>query len=214
MNTKDNTLKFNTNPKIRVFIGLLFLSAIYWLFTSLSEKYNYTTTYIVSYKSIPKKLLFQSTPPSQISAQIEASGFEILSHKLHTKKLVFAISDFKPSGNYRYYYLPNTAIPILQKQLKETRLIHFFKDSVFVYLGALKTKKIPVVLDLDLQFKPGYKLTKALEVIPDSIEINGPEQRIDSVVSIKTRRKEVTQIDKNFSLNLSLDTLNYTRNRT
>ena len=204
MNAKKNFKKIKTSPKIRVFAILLFLAAVYWFFTSLSEKYTYLTSFSINYTNIPGNLLFQNTPNKNINVQIEASGFEILGHKMNTKRLEFDLSKFSSSGNYKYYYLPNNKKHVLQKQLKDIKLVHFIQDSLIVYLGNLKTKRVPVQADVALNFKPGFKLTEELQIEPDSISIKGPEKNVDSIHFIKTIATEQNDIDSDINLDIDL----------
>lgn len=206
MHAKKNINKIKVSPKIRVFLVLLFLAAIYWFFTSLSEKYTYFTTYSINYTNIPESLLFQNAPVKNLQVQIEATGFEILGHKIKTRELQFDVSEFNSLGDYKYFYLPNREIHTIQKQLKDIKLLHFNKDSLIVYLGNLKTKKVPITSDVKLNFKPGFKLTEQLQIVPDSIEVNGPEKFIDSIHDIKTKSEKRNDInaDLNFEIELLL----------
>ena len=204
MNTKKNIKKNRFNPKIKVFIILLFFAAIYWFFTSLSEKYVYATHYDVNYTNIPKGLLFQNTPSDRIQAQIEATGFEILSHKLNNKSLTFDLSNFKHTKDYAYYYLLNKDLYNIQKQVHATKLVTFEKDSLIVYLGNLKSKKVPVISKVQLFFKSGFKLTENLLITPDSLSISGPEKYIDNIQSIKTTTEKIVDIQKDFNVEIPL----------
>lgn len=204
MNAKKNIKKIKMKPKIRVFLMLLVLAAFYWFFNSLSEQYNYLTSYKVSYDNIPKDLLFQSKPVDQIQVQIEATGFEILGHKLKSKNLVFDVSDFKSLGNYKYYYLPNNQKNKIQKQLKDLKILHFSKDSLIIYLGNLKTKKVPIISAVQLSFKPGFKLEDKLQIQPDSIIIKGPEKYIDSIHFVKTNALVQNDINSDIDLEIPL----------
>lgn len=205
MNSKKRINNIKVSPKIRVFLVLLFLAAIYWFFTSLSEKYTYLASYSINYTNIPENLLFQNTPTKNLQVQIEATGFEILGNKINTRELQFDLSKFTYLGDYKYYYSPNNRLHIVQKQLKDVKLIHFNKDSIIVYLGNLKTKKVPIVSDVELNFKPGFKLTADLLIEPDSILIKGPEKSIDSINFIKTINSQRNEI--NSDLNFQIDLL-------
>lgn len=204
MNAKKNIKKIKMKPKIRVFLMLLVLAAFYWFFNSLSEQYHYQTSYEITYNNIPADLLFQSKPFDQIQVQIEATGFEILGHKLKSKNLVFDVSDFKSLGNYKYYYLPNNQKNKIQKQLKDLKILHFNKDSLIIFLGNLKTKKVPIISDVQFSFKPGFKLEDKLLIQPDSIFIKGPEKYIDSIHFLKTNAMEKNDINSDINLEIPL----------
>ena len=204
MTPKKKKKKIRINSKARVFLILLILAAIYWFFTSLSEKYNYVTSYQIDYINIPENLLFQNTPSQQIQVQIEATGFEILAYNLKSKSLTFDVSKFNSAGNYKYYYLTNNQKHTIQKQLNEIKLIQFRNDSLIVFLGNLKSKKVPIVSEVKLNFRPGFKLSELLEIKPDSITIKGPEKFIDNIFEIKTSAIEKSDIYSDINLEIPL----------
>jgi len=213
MTTKENIELLKRNPKIRLFLLFLFLSFVYWFFTSLSEKYTYSTNYNINYTNIPSDLFFQREPPKEIYVQIKATGFEILRQKIMTESVSFDVSSFKQKGKYSYYFETNKQLFSIQNQMKDNTINHFLKDSLIVFLGALKEKKVPVLPKVELSFKSGYKLTDNLLIQPDSILVKGPEQYIDSIKQIETNFLKKENISKDFieeiSLKLSNDLSNH-----
>lgn len=204
MEAKQHIAKLRTNYKIKTFMIFLILSAIYWFFITLSESYNYRTEFNLKYKNIPKNLVYQDIPTTRLTAQIKASGFTILSHKIKIKTLNIDVSKFIKKNKLTYSYLLNTHLPILQQQFDKTTLIQFTNDSLYISLGALKSKFIPIKPNLKLQFKPGFKLTKDLIIKPDSILVKGPEKFIDSIKEIHTIATELAEISDSFTQTIPL----------
>ncbi len=193
------------NRKAKVFFVFLLLSTLFWFFTALSDTYPYLTTYEVTYTDLPNDLLFQNKQKQRIKVQINTSGFRILSHKLRTKNIQIPVSDFKKKGKYTYYYLPNKQIVLLQKQFNNENLVRFASDSLWLDLGVMKTKKVPVISKVDLSFKSGYKLIQKLHISPDSISVKGPEKHLDSIYFFYTKEVKITEIHKDFHTTIPLD---------
>ncbi len=216
MNAKKKIASIKSNKKIKIFLLFLLLSSIFWLFSTLSDTYSYLTSFSVSYPDIPQDLIFQKDPVSQVSAQIEATGFTILGHKLSPKNLELSFSKFKHAKGTIYYFLPEHNIPNLQKQLSDSKIIRFVQDTITLDLGKLKTKKIPIIPVVNLVFKPGFKLREAIALSTDSIQITGTEKLIDSIQEIKTKPIELVDIEKDFSkeVELQLDHLKLTLQNT
>jgi hypothetical protein len=204
MTARKKIATLKTNKKIKVFLIFLLLSSLFWFFSTLSDDYSYLTEFSLKFKDVPKNMVFQKPPSKSILAQIETSGFTILGHKLSNKELTISFDEFKHSKDYTYYYLPGNHITRLQKQLSDTKIIRFTQDTITIYLGKLKTKKVPVKLNVNLLFKPGFKLTEKLIVNPDSIAITGAEKIIDSIKSISTESSKIVEIDKHFEERLTL----------
>lgn len=204
MTAKENIAKIKRNPKIRLFLVLLFLSASYWFFTSLSEVYPYKTFYTINYTNLPKNLYFQETPPNLIPVQIKATGFEIIRQKIFPESISFDLNLFKPLGKHKKFVQPNKHDYSSYKQTKNKTFVRFLSDSLFVYLGKLKTKKVPIVSKIKMHFKPGYKMRNSFQLEPDSLFIKGPEQFIDSIKAIQTIESSLNDIEKDIYLKIEL----------
>ena len=198
-------LNAKNNRKAKVFFVFLLLSTLFWFFTALSDTYPYLATYEVTYTNLPNDLLFQNKQKQRIKAQIKTSGFWILSHKLRTKNIQIPVSDFQKKGKYNYYYLPNKELVLLQKQFNNENLVRFALDSLWLNLGVLKTKKVPVISKVALSFKSGYKLKQKLLISPDSISVKGPEKYLDSIQFFYTKAVEIAEIQQDFKTHISLD---------
>ncbi len=205
MKTKRYFLNAKNNRKAKVFLVFLLLSTLFWFFSALSETYSYITTYKVTYTDLPNDLLFQSNQKQLVKAQVKTTGFRVLSHKLKIKNIQIPVSDFEKKGKYNYYYLPNKEIVFLQKQFNNENLVRFASDSLWLDLGVMKTKKVPVVSKVELSFKSGYKLTQKLHIIPDSISVKGPEKHLDSICFFYTKEVKIAEIQQDFNTSISLD---------
>ncbi len=204
MNARKKIEQFRQNPRIKMFLVFVLLSFIYWFFSALSEPYFYDTSYKLTFKDLPDSLFFQKEPPREIKVQVNASGFEILWHKFFPKNVTFSVSDFHKQGKYRYYIVTDKLLNKIDAQDRSVRMMRFQKDSLLLYLGNLIRKKIPVKPELQLQFTPGYKLTEALAVEPDSVLVKCPEIFIDTILQISTIHKSITGIQKDFSVKIPL----------
>lgn len=204
MIAKENINKIKSNPKIRLFLVLLFLSAVYWFFTSLSEVYSYKTIYTIHYTNLPKNLYFQQTPPNLIPVQIKATGFEIIKQKVFPNTVTFDLKSFNSLSKYKFYYQPNKENSSFINQTDNSTIVKFITDSVFVYLGKLKTKKVPIASKIKMEFKPGYKLRAPYQLKPDSLLIKGPELFVDSINTIQTIDYLLKDIDQDISIEVDL----------
>jgi len=204
MTSREKILQFKNSKKTKTMFLFLLLSSVFWLFTALSENYTYFTRYTINYTNLPDNLILQKPPKSEVLTQIETTGFRILSHKFYKKEIEIDVSKFVQREKYEYYYLPNTQLLQLQKQLKD-HLIRFEVDSLFLDLGVLKTKRVPVKINLSLNYKPGYRLKNDLLSKPDSILVKGPEKFLDSISFVATELAIMENVNTSFSKNINLE---------
>ncbi len=208
MPAKKINSKFFNSPKARVFLLFLGLSFIFWLFSSLSEKYNYFTSFEVQYTDLPQDVIFQDISISKINVLLQATGFEILNHKLKTKRIKISVEDFKNLDADLYYFIPANHKLQVEKQLT-SKINQIENDTLFVRLNPLRSKKVPVQLQTNITYKPGYKLTQAIQFQPDSILLTGPKNILEEIAFLKTETIVKDDVSKDFTFDVALELPNY-----
>ncbi|HKJ05954.1 MAG TPA: CdaR family protein [Flavobacteriaceae bacterium] len=204
MNAKNTSIPKINNGKVKIFLIFLVLSSIIWLLIELSKSYVSSVAFDVKYINAPKNSLLESTPTNEINLAIKASGFSIIRYHWNKKTILFDLENINKSGNFAYI-LPNQQLPNLTSQLPgETEVVKVFKDTIFVNLGTLISKKVPVKTNLDINFKHGYNLIKEPTIYPDSIVVSGTKKVIDSINKVETHTKKVTEVFENESFNVPL----------
>lgn len=93
----------------------------------------------------------------------------------------------------------------MQAQLSaESVLLKIQPDTLYFDLGIVKSKKIRVISNVNLEFKPGYNLIKKFTLDPEYITISGPTKLIDSMNEIHTDLLELKDLSLSFDKKLNL----------
>ena len=181
------------------FIWFLLASSLIWLLITLSKEYITTIKLPVSYHKLPQNILLQNAPINEIIIQIEATGFKILRTKFTKKPILLNCSNLSKKKEQEYYILPNKQKMYIQQQLlHKVVLLEVLKDSIFLDLGVLSTKKIPVIPNLNLNYHIGYDILDSVKIEPDSIVITGEASRIKKISSIDLVALQLKDIKSNF----------------
>ncbi len=192
------------NRKIKVFLFFLVLSSIIWMLMELSKSFIAPVVFNVEYANLPKDKMVQKKPISEVELLIKAPGFMLLKYKLKTYKIILNLKSISRDKN-AYYILPNKQITDLNAQLSnEIEIISVLRDTIFVEIGNSISKKVPVIPNLDIQYKVGYNLVEKIKLKPDSIIISGSKKLIDSITGISTSPLKLTDVFKDISLEMLL----------
>ena len=184
--SKMDKTAVQSNRKIKIFLFFTVLTTIIWLMVELSKSYSTAAYFRIAFDQVPADKLLQEVDDPEIEIAFTAPGFTILKYKLRRHKLTMDLSYVSRKGNM-YYVLPNMQISGLNSQLPgEIELVEVLKDTMFVRLGVNKFKKVPVIPDLEINFKLGYQFTDDLQLNPDSVIISGPDIYIDSISEVWT----------------------------
>ena len=213
-------IKRSTTKKQHVLIVFLLSSTLFWFLTKLSKEYETIVVYNVDYQNLPSSKLFQNNPDKQIALIVKGTGFKLLREEMKGAPLKMNLRNVVSNGGYSYYLLSKSKESQIQNQLdKNIKLIGFEKDTLFFELGFNKRKKIPVISNLDLRFKSGYNVANKVFLVPDSIEVSGPEIQVDKINNINSESLKLMNVVEDVYKEISLvkpkelDKLNYSTDK-
>ncbi len=193
------------NRKFRVFLLFLILSFLFWMLIKLSKNYISDVEFNLVYTDVPKNKLIQNKPNSKIILTINTIGFKLLKYNFKNNDLSYSLADLERKKGTEYYSITESKINYLQAQLSaESVLLKIQPDTLYFDLGIVKSKKIKVISNVNLEFKPGYNLIKKFTLDPEYITISGPTKLIDSMNEIHTDLLELKDLSLSFDKKLNL----------
>ncbi|PCH78142.1 MAG: hypothetical protein COB98_01250 [Flavobacteriaceae bacterium] len=203
-----SSLAFLKNDRsVRVFSIFLVLTTIIWFLIELSKTYSSTAYIKIDYKNLSNTQILQEAPLDRIEVALRSSGFNLMSYQLFSKKVTLDLTDAIYSRGDRHFVLLNNHQLEIGSQLSSgTELLRFNRDTIFFELGATVSKKVPVLLALDISYKPGYNLMSDIEMQPDSVLITGPEKYIDTIQLLRTKSIQLTDVYENVNQAISIQT--------
>ncbi|WP_343329555.1 YbbR-like domain-containing protein [Polaribacter staleyi] len=171
-----------------------------WFLITLSKEYTTTLTFPVEYTNIPQDKLLQKVPIKEIDIVVKSSGFNIISSRFGRKNITLnANSLYKKSSNKYYFLTRNQVVPI-QKQLHSgVQLQEIILDTIYLEIGTLLSKKVPLKPNLDINYHIGYDILEPVTVKPDSILISGPDAEIEKIKEINLKLLKLEGVKENFS---------------
>ncbi len=189
-----------SNKISKTFIGFLIASFLIWLLITFSKEYTTVIKYTVDYNNIPQNKLLQEAPIKELDITVKASGFKIVSSKFKNKKIQLEASNLKRSNNSKFYFLIKNQILKIQKQLaSEVEIQEIAQDTIYLSLGLLKSKKVALKPDLEVNYHIGYDLLNEIKIKPDSIIISGPESQIDKINHLNLSKLILSDVKTSFN---------------
>lgn len=196
---KSKLQKVFSNHKIRVFLFFLAISIGSLILNKLSKEYKTTIQFEVIVDNIPSNKLLLKQPEASIRIFVKASGFNIIGYKILSKKIkVNATTAILVKGT-TYKIDSDRLIGEFQNQLlTDTEIIEILDKSIYIELGKIVEKKIPVHLNSSITYEKGYKNKGSIKLMPDSIIISGPENKISAINEIETKHLVLNNIYAGF----------------
>jgi hypothetical protein len=186
------------SPEDRKIIAICCAIAFFfWLLVKLSKDYVVNEVLELSYE-LPLGQAFSSEPPQQVSVELGGTGWSLLAARLPARQLqlqlpvrdggVFTLSPFEVENSLSE--LLGRRVAIRQLNLSTVR----------IPLEPRTQLRLPVRLQQELDFAPGFSLTSSVVLEPDSVSVEGPISKLADLRYILTDslrtgplRKSVTQ---------------------
>ncbi len=201
----ENINSIKNNKKLRIFLLFLMLSFTFWMLIKLSKNYIADVEFNLTYTDIPQNKLLQNEPNKKIKLTINTIGFKLLGYSLKKRNLKYNLSEIKRKKGSEYYSLTKSNINFLQSQLSaETVVLNIFPDTLIFDFGVKKSKKVKIIPNINLEFKPGYSLIKDYTLQPEYVTISGPTKIVDSINKINTEEMVWQDISESFENKIKL----------
>jgi len=189
--------------KINVFLIFFVISFVVWTLVKLSNIYTDTITMTVAYTNLSEDKILLGSQESTLEAQVKTTGFRMLRQKFFKNEIEVDLKSVsKTNTENTFYVLTDDAVNKYVDQ--EVEILKVSPDTLFFTLGKNKTKQVPVVHQLALEFEKGYNLYDSLRMSPKQITISGPEDVVDQVKVVYTEIKQIEKINTDIDLELQL----------
>ena len=190
--------------KVKVFSLFLLCSFLAWFISNLSDTYESRAYFTLNYRNLPDSLLLGKNSDNLIEAKLRTSGFQFLYYKIFKTRIDIDVSQVE-FQNGDYVMSEEALRKQMDQQLSQSiSLLELDRRTLEIDLYQVDSKKIPIEAKLDLQLEQNYILDGKIKILPDSIEVKGPSNEIDTINSIKTSLIQLNNVNADFSNEVSL----------
>ncbi|MGB5322739.1 CdaR family protein [Lutimonas sp.] len=203
-NSKNSEVRQN-QKKLRIFLLFLLLATLFWSLIKLSKEYIAEVEFELAYSDIPNNKLIQNEPDKKVKLTLKTVGFKLLNYEFKKRVLDYSLTEIERKGGSMYFSETRSNTNYLQAQLSaETVVLNIEPDTLFFDLGVKRSKKVPVISQMDFQFKTGFSFVGDVVLSPSEINISGPEKVIDTISEVYTVKDELNDISETFEYTVSL----------
>jgi len=179
--------------KFPLLIISIAFSVIIWGTISLSEEYYANVNVPLQVVGFPDGFSIGSDIPESITIKLRGIGWKLFAVNIG-KDVAYNISVKGDSGFIQIKLMDH--LTDNRWMLSELDIIDIVPNSLAFSIERRVKKKLPIVADLNLDYKAGYGLAKLVVLEPDSIVIDGPQSVVSSLTEIKTKEIKLFSLDK------------------
>ena len=192
--------------RINGFLFFLLLSSLFWFLTKFSKEYTASVDSIITYSNLPANTVLSANNDASLSFDLNANGFEFLFLKFKKPIIQINIDKYFEEGNNNVIISDEELTRIITSQLKSNLLVkNVSKKELIIQLNEIISKRVKIIPQLDISFQDGFKAINDVKITPDSIQISGPEELLNTIDSINTKLIKIADINSSVSEVIELE---------
>jgi len=174
------------------------ISLLFWLLVKLSQNHRANRQVAISY-TLPADMSFVTIPPDQVRVTLEGRGWDLM------------YDYFGRRNNAVNFDLASTVLQNITNNQLKGRMVDNTKSSnitvedmsfdyISIELGKSSIKKVPIILDRQLNFAAEHQLKSSIQLMPDSVTLSGPNSMLENytgwpttLLSLKNLKNTVTR---------------------
>lgn len=188
-----------------VFLVFLLISTAFWFLNALRDDYVTNFSYPVRFVNVPHNEIIVDGMDQKVELKIMATGFTILRQRLNSSfvPVVYDISQMRRlvrgDQNLAYVLSRSQLGSVRDQLLVGMELVDINPDTLFLVLDQLMDRKVPVVLNGEIDFEKQFILADSIRFSPDSVTISGPASVIDTIHVVYSKYLVTEKLKDNFS---------------
>lgn len=189
-----------------MFLFFFTLAFVILLITKLSKVYTNTIQFNIEKQNLSEEIILMNNT-NKLNITLKAQGFNFLKYYIKKPSLNIDFKDDVIKKDTVFLWTKNKGFSSLIKQFnKNEEIITVNPDSLAFGYDSYSKKRIPIKLNYDINFKPGYNvLEKSFVLKPDSITIIGAESVVNSINSIETEILTLEDVNKDINTWVNLN---------
>ena len=190
--------------RLSAFFTCLVLAALAWVFTTLSNPYNFTVKEILTYKNAPQKRAFHSLQPDTINTTMQGTGWQMLFSKMNNENRIIIV-DLQTLENKDYVVLSSQLKQINDKKEFDEQVVGFNPDTLYFDFSNRAVKRVPIQLQSNVKYQHQFAQSNNVVIRPSYVTLSGPGNLIDNIKSWDTDSLKLDSVNETVRGRLELE---------
>jgi hypothetical protein len=191
---------------LKTFAFFLLFSSLIWFFVQISKEYTQVIDIPLSFVNVPMDKSIAEQRPERLQLRIQDKGFAIWYYQIFRPEVKIDLGEASAEdGELVYNFEANREV--LEDQVNiNFEKARFIQESLSIKFQPKKKKQVKVNPDIDLSYAVGYSANQPVTLRPDSIQVSGPENIIDTLQRLNTVYVRISNIKSNVAGKVKIDT--------
>ena len=200
-------VKLSTTERRRLsaFFTCLVLAAVAWLFTTLSNPYNYTVKRVLNYKNAPQKRAFHSLQSDTVDVTVQGNGWQMLFSKMGDNNIPITV-DLRSLDNANYVVLSSQLKQINDKDVNHA-ITAINPDTLYFDFSNRMVKRVPVRLLTSIKYQQQFAQSNNTFINPAYVTLTGPVSKISKITEWDTDSLIVNNVNETIRTKVDLQSV-------
>ncbi len=191
-----------SKKKIIVFSFCLFISLFFWMLIKFTKVFHLTVLCPVTFVNLPKDKVLMDNADTTFLITIKSEGYNLLYYQLFKKKTRLRIDasllKFNSVQNDTISNLSTSQITKLaNNQFNfDYEIVSVFPETYALHWEKAYMKKVPVKLNLTINYTKQYQLYDTIRIEPDTINISGTKSELAQINYLYTNKVNLQNISQ------------------
>lgn len=205
MTFRNKIASFFSSKKVNIFVLFLVLALLFSVLTKLSKDYTQTVAFSIESINIPEDKLIINDSSHVLDITLTTYGFKLIKYYLANPSIIVDFQNLE-NNNTHYFWTEKREFSNVVSQFDpNVKIISINPDTIAFRYDVNHVKKVPVILDSDINFSSGFDLISDYSIIPDSIKVIGPRVLTDSISEIVTKQLIMEDVNSNLLVSVELN---------
>lgn len=203
---KNELVQFIKSGRANMFLLFLVSSFIILIVTKLSKEYTKTIVFQVQKVNVPEDKIILKDTTQKFEVTLKTHGFRWLKYYFSKPKFTIDFSKEVYTNKNTFYF--NKSIAYINKKKafeKQTEILDITPDTLAFKYDTHLVKRVPVIINANINYTPGYDSYAGLVAQPDTITIIGPQEKVKQIKGIPTALLDVKDVKTPIKEQLKLE---------
>jgi len=186
-------------------VGLCVLTAmVFWIFNAFNKNYSTNVRFPLLFEFDGEKYAPAEHLPKSVNLNVSGNGWDLFRKHLGLKvpPVIIPLERAKEIKKI----VGSTLAPMLATQVGNLKINYVVTDTLYLQIDERDSHRYKLVADISgVTFREGYGRISPVVLLPDSIELNGPQSKLhalnDSIVLILSKKN----VSDNFRTEAEVD---------
>ena len=195
---------FFSSKKVNVFVLFLVLALLFSVLTKLSKDYTQTIAFSIEALNVPENQILVKDSTHVIHITLTTYGFGLMKYYFSKPSIEVNFENLDKNATH-YFWTEKRELPNVVAQFDPNIKIESINPDTIVFrYDVSNIKKIPIVLDSEINFSSGFNLIGDYKLEPDSIRVIGPRVLTDTINEVVTKLLKLEDINSKISASVQL----------